>query len=371
MTMTVHHSPDEGVHTAVAGTGPVQTAYATLWPVGDEDETAMVNKMLRVADERGGAVVKCDVFGSCGRHAGFMRRLESAFPPCGLPVTWVEGGSTSGAPIAGITVRFVSGADVQTVFLGPSPVGRVYEDTYGRYCLLCGVHTDATSAMRGQQVLLTLEALEAGLNAAGMDMTCLARTWFYNDSLLEWYGIFNEVRTRFYRERGVLDSVVPASTGIGGKNPHGSALVAGAEAMVFKSRDASIQEVASPLQNQAITYGSAFSRAVLMQSPHEKRLIVSGTASINETGRTVFAGALDAQIEQTMKVVAALLGSQGMGWPNVVRSIAYVKNPAGAGEFSRFLASSSLPVFPCIVAHNEICRDDLLFEIEVDAVNVS
>ena len=78
-----------------------------------------------------------------------------------------------------------------------------------------------------------------------------------------------------------------------------------------------------------------------------------------------------AQIDHTTKVVEALLGSRQMAWQNVVRAIAYVKHPGLAKDFSQYLASSALPALPWITAHNEICRDDLLFEIEVDAVKVA
>jgi enamine deaminase RidA (YjgF/YER057c/UK114 family) len=255
--------------------------------------------------------------------------------------------------------------------LGARPAGRLYEDAFCRYCLLGGIHSNAPSLMPGQQAMMTLEALEAALNAAGMDMTNIARTWFYNNNLLAWYDAFNAVRTRFYRERGVFDKVLPASTGIGGKNPHESALVAGAEAVVFKHAGASMQAVESPLQNQALKYGSAFSRAVEITTPQERRLMVSGTASINEQGKTVYEGDIGAQIGHTMNVVEALLSSRRMAWSNVMRAIAYVKHPGFAGNFSQYLASSTMPALQWITAHNEVCRDNLLFEIEVDAVKVA
>jgi enamine deaminase RidA (YjgF/YER057c/UK114 family) len=322
-------------------------------------------------NENGASFVKCDVFGSCGAYSAFMRELETAVPPHGLPVTWVEGAGCNDSPIAGATVRCVTGINAETIFLGTRPVGRLYEDAFCRYCLLGGIHSNAPSVMPGQQAQMTLEALEAALNAAGMDMTNLARTWFYNNNLLEWYDAFNAARTRFYRDRGVFDRILPASTGIGGKNPHEAALVAGAEAVVFKHDGASMQSVLSPLQNQAFKYGSAFSRAVEIITPQERRLVVSGTASINEKGKTVYEGDVGAQIVHTMKVVEALLGSRQMAWQNVVRAIAYVKHPGLAKDFSRFLASSALPALPWITAHNEICRDNLLFEIEIDAVKVA
>jgi enamine deaminase RidA (YjgF/YER057c/UK114 family) len=365
------HNRGEGGHTVAFGSGAVKNAYMTLLPAAGESPASFAGRLVKQCGANGASIVKCDVFGACSAYTEFMRTLENAMPPHGLPVTWVEGGGCNGGPIAGATVRCVSGIHAETIFLGAQPVGRLYEDAFCRYCLLGGIHSNAPTVLPGQQAVMTLEALEAALNAAGMDMTNIARTWFYNDNLLEWYDAFNAARTRFYTERGVFDRVLPASTGIGGKNPHEAALVAGAEAIVFKQSGASMQAVASPLQNQALKYGSAFSRAVEITTPQERRLLVSGTASINEEGKTVYEGDIGAQVKQTLTVVDALLKSRQMAWSNVVRAIAYVKHPGFAGDFSRYLASSGMPKLPWVTAHNEICRNNLLFEIEVDAVKTA
>ena len=365
------HNRGEGGHTVAFGSGTVKNIYATLWPAAGETPASFAGRLVKQCGANGASIVKCDVFGACSAYTAFMRKFENALPPHGLPVTWVEGAGCNGGQIAGATVRCISGINPDTIFLGARPVGRLYEDAFCRYCLLGGIHSNAPTVLPGQQAVLTLEDLEAALNAAGMDMTNIARTWFYNNNLLDWYDAFNAARTRFYRERGVFDGVLPASTGIGGKNPCEAALVAGAEAIVFKHSGASMQAVASPLQNQALKYGSAFSRAVEIATPQERRLLISGTASINEEGKTVFEGDIGAQISQTMKVVEALLGSRQMAWSNVIRAIAYVKHPGFAKDFSHYLASSGMPELPWITAHNEICRDNLLFEIELDAVKVT
>jgi hypothetical protein len=57
-----------------------------------------------------------------------------------------------------------------------------------------------------------------------------------------------------------------------------------------------------------------------------------------------------------------------MRWEDVTRATAYVRHPEDAGVFEDYRASRGLPELPVVVAHNTICRDDLLFELEVDAV---
>jgi len=46
----------------------------------------------------------------------------------------------------------------------------------------------------------------------------------------------------------------------------------------------------------------------------------------------------------------------------------YFKQAENTPLFARHLQDNRLPRFPAVIVENDICRDDLLFEIEVDAV---
>jgi enamine deaminase RidA (YjgF/YER057c/UK114 family) len=122
------------------------------------------------------------------------------------------------------------------------------------------------------------------------------------------------------------------------------------------------------LQSSARDYGSSFSRAVEVAMPDHRRLYVSGTASIDKEGRTVFLDDTRAQVRLTMEVVQAILQSRGMDWADVTRSLAYFKRAEDAPLLGTYCRDNTLAPFPVIVAENDVCRDDLLFEIEVDAV---
>lgn len=69
-----------------------------------------------------------------------------------------------------------------------------------------------------------------------------------------------------------------------------------------------------------------------------------------------------------MEVVQAILESRGMGWADTSRAIAYFRNIEDAPLLDKYCKENRLPRMPIAVAHGDICRDDLLFEIEVDAV---
>jgi len=161
---------------------------------------------------------------------------------------------------------------------------------------------------------------------------------------------------------------VPASTGIGGSNPHGAAMVAGIYAVKSSNPEVTVQAVPSPLQCPALEYGSSFSRAVEVAMPDLQRLLVSGTASIAPDGQTQHVCDVEAQTARTCEVIGAILESRGMGWEDVTRATAYVRFPEDAEVFEQFRSARGMPVLPVVVAHNVICRGDLLFELEVDAV---
>jgi enamine deaminase RidA (YjgF/YER057c/UK114 family) len=155
---------------------------------------------------------------------------------------------------------------------------------------------------------------------------------------------------------------------VSGKNISGSAVALGAWAVEPFAGGFSLCEVPSPLQGPAPAYGSSFSRAVEMKTPDFRRLLVSGTASIDLDGQSAFEGDTAAQIDFTMRVVHAILRSRGMGFGHVSRATAYLKNAQDACFFEAWLAREGLEGWPVFCAQADICRDELLFEIELDAL---
>ncbi len=250
-------------------------------------------------------------------------------------------------------------------------IGVVYEDEEARYCRLNGVVPLDLTVSREKQTRAVLEMLDWILVTNEFSFTDTVRTWFYLDHLLEWYKEFNEVRTGFFKERGVFEKLVPASTGIGAANPWGAALVCDLLAIQPKRPSVGVEAVVSPLQDSALLYASSFSRAVEVRMPSCRSLLISGTASIDAAGKTQYPGNHAAQIERTLQVVTALLKSRGMGWADVTRGIAYFTDMRDQAQFTSLCQNFGVPEFPLAVAHADICRHDLLFELEVDAVKVN
>ena len=246
-------------------------------------------------------------------------------------------------------------------------LGAVYEDEFARYCALAPIFPADPSVSSCKQTQDVLNRMASALNACGMGVTDIVRTWFYLDSILDWYDEFNEVRTKFFDAHGTFDKLVPASTGIGASNEAGAALAAGLIAVQPKNERVSVCPVDSPLQGSAMDYRSSFSRAVEVSTPLERTVYVSGTASIDKNGGTVNINDPECQIEKTMAVVNAILESRSMGWKDVSGGVVYYPDLSHHELFLNYCRTQGLPDLPLLLLESYVCRSDLLFEIEVDA----
>ena len=126
--------------------------------------------------------------------------------------------------------------------------------------------------------------------------------------------------------------------------------------------------------NEAIEYGSAFSRGLRLEFGNVAVLLISGTASIDEHGRTVHVGDFRAQVRRTFTNIAALLESEGATWKDVVRTTCYLRDidrdyRAFNEERAAFYSEQGLDPYPSSTGVQAIlCRPELLVEIEAIAM---
>jgi enamine deaminase RidA (YjgF/YER057c/UK114 family) len=126
--------------------------------------------------------------------------------------------------------------------------------------------------------------------------------------------------------------------------------------------------------NEAPVYGSAFSRGLRLDIKGITILLISGTASVDEQGRTVHVGDLGAQTWRTYRNITALLEAEGATWKDVVRTTCYLRDiERDYAEFNRirteFLRQQGLNPLPASTGIQAIlCRPDLLVEIEAMAI---
>jgi enamine deaminase RidA (YjgF/YER057c/UK114 family) len=333
--------------------------HITIPPCGDP------NRILRsLAEQRDAVIVSQFVFAGDRLYQKYILSAEQVL----WPVVWLRGDSCAGNGIHSIQAVALSGSIPVPVRCGKRNVGYVYEDADARYCRLSGLVPADLNVSRVRQARSAFEAADALLAENGFSFADTVRTWIYLDNLLEWYDDFNVFRTAFFKERAVFDRVVPASTGIGAGNSFGAAINMSVFAVQPKSSEFTVQKVESPLQNSALEYNSAFSRAVELGSPLRRSLLISGTASIAPDGKTVHKDEPEKQIRLTMDAVKAILESRGMHWDNLCRGIAYFKSMDYLPIYNRIAAELNIPRFPLAFSHADVCRHDLIFEIEADAV---
>jgi 2-iminobutanoate/2-iminopropanoate deaminase len=128
--------------------------------------------------------------------------------------------------------------------------------------------------------------------------------------------------------------------------------------------------------NEAYAYAkpSLFSRGMRIDIGGVTILLISGTASIDENGKSVHIGDFPAQLRRTFDNITGLLESEGATWHDIVRTSCYLRDierdydvfNAGRTAFFKAQGLDPLPASTGIQAR--LCRPELLVEIEAIAM---
>jgi enamine deaminase RidA (YjgF/YER057c/UK114 family) len=355
-----------GLNVTTLSRDSVREHFVTLVPEGDETLESLFGRVGEAVRKMTGRIISVEVLGMSPADRQSLSVLMEALGGADAPLAWIENTRTNN--LCGVHIWAAAETVAEPLFFEGRRAGTLFEDGYCQYCRLVGLLPTSAASDRPRQAQTVFDQMEAVLCKGGMAFSDVLRTWFYNDEILGWYREFNGVRTRFFQEKKVFEGLLPASTGVAGRNLLGAALLSGLIAVKSEDENVKAFEVPSPLQSPAPQYGSSFSRAVELELPDLRRLFISGTASIDELGRSIFVGDPVAQVRQTMEVVQAILHSREMDWGDVTRALVYFKRASDAPWFERYRQEHGVPSFPAIVVENDICREELLFEIEVDAV---
>jgi enamine deaminase RidA (YjgF/YER057c/UK114 family) len=269
--------------------------------------------------------------------------------------------------LAGVQVHaIVTENKPEVILLDGTPHGRLIRTPACTWLTLSGVSAPQL-AEATEQAHAILEKGESALKKFGADFLSVARTWMWLCDILAWYGQFNKVRNRFFTQRGLIGQgtrqSMPASTGIGLCVANGSKCAMDLTAVLEPANAIEFFQALGK-QECALEYGSAFSRASRAISPAGRTVFVSGTASIDAEGATTHAGDAQGQIRATIENVRAVLRDTQMSDGNVVQAMAYCKTREIEEIFREFRRSLA---WPCVTVICDICRPDLLFEMEITA----
>ena len=268
------------------------------------------------------------------------------------------------------------------------------------------VHTQADAYLGGKaprenayaDTLAVLNDNIVLLKQGGARLDQVFRTWFYMGSIVapdnrvanqeQRYKELNRARTDAFGDTRFLAQylktppaydVYPASTGIG---MGGEDVALGSTALITSRADVFTLPLENPRQTPAFEYARhyspetpKFARAMAVVYDNQAAVYVSGTASITAS-ETQHIGNPAKQTEETLLNIAALIAPENFaasgfaGYGATLQDLAvvraYIKHAADY-ETVRAVCEQQLQGVPVLYSIGDVCRDDLLVELEAVA----
>ena len=298
-----------------------------------------------------------------GIRPGVYGDIDDGVTPAFLITQEGVSGSFAGVQVHGV----ISDSKPEVLEMDGIRCGRIMRLPNCEYLTLSGISAKQ-SPHAGREARDMLEKAEDILKRAGGDFQLVPRTWMWLGDILDWYDVFNKVRNDFFTERGMIgkkqQQSMPASTGVGLRPVNGN--ICSMDLIAVLAPSDSVEYVpAIGKQKSALEYNSAFSRASRTISPAGETVFVSGTASIDQAGATTNIGDAAGQIRATIENVRAVLRDMNCCDEDVVQIVAYCKTTEVEKIFHSIKGDFA---WPWITVICDICRADLLFEIEAAAM---
>jgi hypothetical protein len=235
------------------------------------------------------------------------------------------------------------------------------------------------------------DQMKAILDAEDMSFDHLVRQWNYIGNILQikkgfqTYQAFNEVRSEVYQKYRKIHGY-PAATGIGMKLD-GVSL----DFCALKTKEpVTIKPIENPDQVNAYEYGQEvlkgvigkrnplkhppqFERALLISGDRKSTIFVSGTASIIGQ-ETIGIDDIEEQTGITIENINKLTDQRRIGnlissgfieWGKYILLRVYVKNQEDFTKV-KYICKARFPEVPAIYIQSDICRENLLVEIEAE-----
>ncbi len=390
------HSSD-GVGYSVVELNDVRHVFAAAVPRSGQSFEEQAYDALKtieaVNQEEGtrGAIVKQAVFLPDLSYQETCRQIMLDFygdempattyipqPPCEGKLLSIEALGV-GRATEGVQIRRIN---EQLVIAGHSDVSWIH-------CAHVVPQTEATTVY--ERSLDAFQRMARLLASAGARYDQVIRTWLYLGDIVgmegdrQRYMELNRARTDYYadirfsagrRPEGFNPTMFPASTGIG---TEGKEIVMSCIAFHAQRNDIVAMPLENPLQTSAFDYGPCygpkspkFARAMALSCGPFATIFISGTASITDS-ETRHIGDVEKQTEQTLDNIEALIGQANLerhGMPGLGTTLdnlallrVYIKRKEDYAK-TRAVCEKRLGELPTIYAVADVCRPDLLVEIE-------
>ncbi len=259
------------------------------------------------------------------------------------------------------------------------------------WAYLADVHPDVAAGPICDRSLSAFRAASQRLHSIGWRFEDVVRTWLYLGNITGEEGQtcryleLNRARADFYRNlkfaaglvrREGNNAVFPASTGIGAT---GDGLEVSCIALRAERPDVALFPLENPLQTSAYDYAHQygretpkFVRAMAVATGQLVTTFISGTASITAS-ESRHNDSVEQQTHQTLENIETLIaadsfrrhGLEGAGatLDDLALARVYIKRPEDHGAV-RAICSARFGKLPTIYVIGDICRPELLVEIE-------
>jgi len=396
-TRLVRKHSSDGIGYSVVELNDVRHVLAAAVPRSGRDLHAQADDALRtieaVISEEGarGTIVKQVVFYSDHSQLESLKARIREFYGPDLPATTYVPQCPCAGKLLEIEAMGVGRGfgDVEILRRGEQMVITRHNGIAWAHCSQITPTTDASSLY--ERSLDCFRQMRDLLAAENIGFDRIIRTWLYIGDIVgpeadtQRYKEVNRARTDFFGDyqfgRGIVPPsyngmVYPASTGIGADDRD---IVMSCVAFATDRNDIMAVPLENPRQTSAFDYAAVyspkspkFSRAMALSCGRYATILVSGTASITES-ETRHVGDVIGQTEETLDNIEALIGHENLarhGMPghnatldDLAFARVYVKRQADYAKI-RAVCESRLGELPTIYAVAEVCRDDLLVEIE-------
>ena len=292
------------------------------------------------------------------------------------PLSFVEGSQVNRSIASILFCGILKTADdvkIEYYKNGDTVLGTIHQTPHARYLYLYGLKNSnpagSKSVYDNYQELFN--KLELYIIENGFLPRDILRTWIYLSDITENYADFNKARREFFEKNGIGYSSdfneLPASTCIGGSGP-GSKISMNLVCIDKKRIFPKIKRIYNEFQNEAegnaYLFKPTFSRALLVEDEYLSELHISGTASINTAGETVYKNDPYNQIKKTMLNVSAVMKQANQNFEDLCESTCFFKKPEYFHYYLDVVNELKIHHFSGTHVIGDICREDLLFEFD-------
>lgn len=190
------------------------------------------------------------------------------------------------------------------------------------------------------------------------------RTWLYvRDIDRNYAGVAVGRNHLFDKENLTRETHFIASTGIGGNAQNGESVI-GIDFFSVADPVGEVKYLHAPeYLNPTYEYGISFERGTSLTIGSVQRIFISGTASIDKTGRCINQGDVLKQADRLLLNIEQLLKDVGATLGDLEYLLVYLRDPSDYPIVEKYM-SNRFPNLPFLVVLAPVCRPQWLIECE-------